>query len=302
MKDKPIIGSTQDILTIDSATGRVSTMSKPLADEGELDLSFDEWHQAWQRLLDLIKSFIPEDFLAWEKHYLSILNNDNRAESWPLFLAYDAEIRRRTTQFPIDPSVFSVGIWNDLEARYMTNRVVSLVQPDLKLQLAQHSSRNSNWNSSFQDQQRSDNPKSGRCIFCGDFSKEHMSQNCSAPCNIKGSPCYVFKHGQSNARCCKARKVTATPGMAFPVVIKAPLVDTVSTGAPCADQKHTMPKNVTPCHDLLAIVTPFIPNKWERLLNNITPFNNFSNVPTSMCFSFNMGIKTPPTHTYTPPN
>jgi hypothetical protein len=208
MKDKPIIGSTQDILTIDNATGLISTTSKPLADEGELDLSFDEWHQAWRRLLDLIKSFIPEDFTAWEKHYLSILNNDNRAESWPLFLAYDAEIRKRTTQFPIDPSVFSVGVWNDLEARYMTRRVVSLVQSDLKLQLAQHGSRNSNRNSSFRDQQRStsDNPKSGRCIFCGDLSKEHMSRNCSASCNIKGSPCYVFKHGQSSARRCKAGK------------------------------------------------------------------------------------------------
>ena len=100
----------------------------------------------------------------------------------------------------------------------------------------------------------------------------------------------------------RPEKVTAMLGMALPVVIKAPLIDMVSTGAPCVDQKHITPKNVTPCHDLLAIVTSIIPDEWELLLNNITPLNNFSDVPTSMHFGFDMGIKTPPTHTYTPPN
>ena len=40
----------------------------------------------------------------------------------------------------------------------------------------------------------------------------------------------------------KPERVTAMPGMAPPVVTKAPPVDVVNTGAPCVDQKHTMPK------------------------------------------------------------
>ena len=52
------------------------------------------------------------------KHYTFILNRENRAELWPVYLAYDAEICKRTTHFPIDPSVFSLSIWNDLEARH----------------------------------------------------------------------------------------------------------------------------------------------------------------------------------------
>ena len=60
--------------------------------------------------------------------------------------------------------------------------------------------------------------------------------------------------------------------------------------------------NATPSPDILIINTPFIPDEWETLLNDITPFNNFSDVPNSLRFGFDMGVHTPPTHTYTPPN
>ena len=71
MKDRPTTTLSHDVLTIDSATGQISTASKPLSDDGELDLSFDEWHQAWHRLLDLIRTYIPNKFLMWEIHYSS---------------------------------------------------------------------------------------------------------------------------------------------------------------------------------------------------------------------------------------
>ena len=45
-KDKPTAGAAQEILTLDN-TGCIQTSSKPLHDDGELDLTFDEWHQAW---------------------------------------------------------------------------------------------------------------------------------------------------------------------------------------------------------------------------------------------------------------
>jgi hypothetical protein len=86
-KDKSTANSMHNILTL--VDGHILTNPKPLSDDGELDLTFDEWHQAWQCLLDLIKSYIPEEFLLWEVHHLYILNHDNWAEMWPLFLAYD---------------------------------------------------------------------------------------------------------------------------------------------------------------------------------------------------------------------
>ena len=116
LKDRLTTSSSQDVLTIDNSSGHILTTSKPLSDDGELDLTFNKWHQAWRWLLDLIKSLIPEEFLLWEQHYLFILNNENHTELWPLYLAYDSEIHKRATQLPINPSKFSIGIWNDLEA------------------------------------------------------------------------------------------------------------------------------------------------------------------------------------------
>jgi hypothetical protein len=218
LKNKSLLSASQDILSYDSSTGQVVTTSKALNDNGELELTFDEWHQAWRRLLDLIKSYLPQEFLLWEIHYSFILNSENRSEMWPLYLAYDAEIRRRATQSPIDPSQFSIGIWNDLEIRYTAKKVYSMVQADLK----HHSDRSPATNSinpsfshrtpsqpsSFRTQQHilPDNPKIGRCIFCGDRSKLHPSRLCTAASYANGSPCHLTRQEPSGIRVSKSGK------------------------------------------------------------------------------------------------
>lgn len=212
LKNKSSVSSSQEVLTYDSGTGLFIATPKSLSEHGELDLTFDEWHQAWRRLLDLIKTYIPQDFLVWETHYLFILNSENRAEMWPLYLAYDTEIRKRTTQSPIDPAVFSIGIWNDLETKYTAKKVLSIVQADLKQRGDRATSsqttnpppyvpRNPSSGSSFRNQlPSSDNPKTGRCIFCGDRSKTHLSRNCLSSCCTDGSPCHLSRQEPSGAR------------------------------------------------------------------------------------------------------
>jgi hypothetical protein len=59
---------------------------------------------------------------------------------------------------------------------------------------------------------------------------------------------------------------------------------------------------VTSLRDILIVKTPFIPREWEKMLNDISPFNSFSDVPISMCLGFDMGVRYPPSFTYTPPN
>jgi hypothetical protein len=216
-KNKAAVAAAQEVLSFDSSTGQVITTSKPLMDNGELDLTFDEWHQAWRRLLELITTYFPEELPLWEKHFNFILNNENRAELWPVYLAYDAEIRRRTTYYSIDPSMFSIGIWNDLEGRYATRKVLSMVQSGLKQNperyLPSHqnnppsytprnTSQNIPQNTSFRNQHQSssDGSKTGRCIFCGDCSKTHLSRNCGASCYANGSPCHMHKNEASGNR------------------------------------------------------------------------------------------------------
>jgi hypothetical protein len=205
LKNKPSLAASQEVLTVDSVTGQIQTTTSSLSDDGELDMTFDDWHQAWRRLLDLIRTYFPDEFLMWEVHYNFILNNESRAESWPLYLAYDVEIRKRSTQQGIDPSVFSIGIWNDLEVRYNAKKVYSLVQSDLKARASpgKQKSRNPNHEgSSFRDHQTTlDSSKTGRCIFCGNRSKLHLSRNCVATCNTSGSPCFLCKiDGKRQAR------------------------------------------------------------------------------------------------------
>ena len=91
-------------------------------------------------------------------------------------------------------------------------------------------------------------------------------------------------------------------GTALPAAIVAPRAVVASIGAPCVVRLPMPLNSATPSLELLSINTPFIPDEWEKMLNTITPFNKFPDVPIGMRFGFDMGVKFPPSHTYTPPN
>jgi hypothetical protein len=93
----------------------------------------------------------------------------------------------------------------------------------------------------------------------------------------------------------------AIHGMVLPDVTTT-LACEANTGVYFADQNLTLPSSAIPSSDLLIINTPFIPTKWEMSLDSILPFNKFSDVPIGICFGFDMGITSPPSYTYTPPN
>jgi hypothetical protein len=277
-------------------------MSKPLSEDGELDLTFDKWHQAWLRLLDLISAYLPEEFPLWEVHYTFILKNPNRAKLWQVYLAYDAEIRKRSTHFPIDPSKFSIGIWNDLESRYAAKRIMSLMNLDARpLSGSPYPSKDpprSSNRSSFRP--NSNRPeKTGRCFLCGDHSGEHTSRNCSASCNTSGSPCHLFRQGPTGRRQCKSGKsyCFAWNGVAS----RIPALKE-NTGVLSAVPSLTMHSAAHPSPDLLIVNTPSISHQWHIMLSNTKVFNEFHDVPIAICFGFDMGITSPPTFTYTPPN
>ncbi|KAJ7157722.1 hypothetical protein C8R43DRAFT_830636, partial [Mycena crocata] len=115
-----------DFFTMDGSSGTIVTVAKELAYEPELHLSFDEWFQAWGRLLELILEYFPEELEAWELHYKSILNRPNRSKNWPLCLEYNSQIRRRTLHTQIDPAMFHLDIWNELESQHMGKRALAI--------------------------------------------------------------------------------------------------------------------------------------------------------------------------------
>ena len=182
--------STNTSDTIDGVNSQISALVKSLPNNRELDLSFDEWHQAWHHLLDLIKTYLPDEFLMWEVHYAYILNNHNHAESWPLFLAYDAEIWKRAVQLPINPSQFSIGIWNSLESCYAAKRSICLFKltygfNQIPRPLSYHAILCKDLPSIPNNNiPNTDTSKPSQYIFCGDSSKSHSFRNCSAIINV----------------------------------------------------------------------------------------------------------------------
>jgi hypothetical protein len=75
-----------------------------------------------------------------------------------------------------------------------------------------------------------------------------------------------------------------------------------TTSALSAAGPPTTLSHATSLHDWLPVRTPFIPDVWERMLNDISPFNPFPDVPIGLRFGFDMGVHTPPSYTFTPPN
>src|SRR6267378_1566979 len=99
-----IQSSLSDILMV--IDGKLLTKSNSLSPTGKLDMTFNEWHQAWQWLLKLIKQNHPDELALWQTHYTSIMVKETRGEDWPLWLAYDTEVRRRSATVGLDPSHF----------------------------------------------------------------------------------------------------------------------------------------------------------------------------------------------------
>ena len=118
--------SLSDFLAV--IDGQLTTKSKSLSPAGELDMTFNEWHQAWQRLLKLIEQYHLEELALWQTHYSSIMVKETRGEDWPLWLAYDTEVRRRSVTTPLDPSKFQQRLFDDLYVCYTGKKILSQLQ------------------------------------------------------------------------------------------------------------------------------------------------------------------------------
>ena len=127
--------------------------------------------------------------------------------------------------------------------------------------------------------------------------------------------CLISCHSRTQPRCTIQLPYTDVPryrpigrgndtvslGMAHWVAPKPPVAKETMRVPSAAPQGTTL-KSAVPPPNILTVKTPFIPDQWEKLLNAISPFNKFSDVPNSFRFGFDMGVHTPPQHTYTPPN
>ncbi|KAH6874640.1 hypothetical protein BKA70DRAFT_1208672 [Coprinopsis sp. MPI-PUGE-AT-0042] len=202
----------EETIVLDSATGQISSAAKPVSADEEERLTFDEWHQAYRRIIQLISEYAPRELDLWRTHFDRILNTEDRAEHWFLWLLYDIEIRRRACYTPIDPAQFHVAVWNIFELRYLKSSASSRVATSSNMPIEAPPPAYSNApapgprdnrfrHNSFQlSNQQSSDYKIARCLFCGDTNGSHPSRNCSATTNIAGRPCFLTKRGNEPRR------------------------------------------------------------------------------------------------------
>ncbi|KAJ7844036.1 hypothetical protein B0H13DRAFT_1453042, partial [Mycena leptocephala] len=108
-----------DLFTMDASSGTIISVAKELPVDRELELTFDEWFQAWGRLLELIKTYVPKEHALWLIHFERILHMPHRAENWALCLEYDSQVRRRALNETFDPSVLQEDIWRQLQTAHI---------------------------------------------------------------------------------------------------------------------------------------------------------------------------------------
>ncbi|KAJ7636340.1 hypothetical protein FB45DRAFT_742856, partial [Roridomyces roridus] len=194
-----------DLWTTDGSSGSIVSVAKELPVEGELKLTFDEWFQAWQRLLQLIAEFVPHEYGLWKIHYESILLHPMRAQQWPLCLAYDSRVRRLATTSKIDPSQFQLAIWNELEPAFIANNAAQLLRAEMSINGFSNSH-------SFRSAPDTSNPNflaimpsNTRCFVCGSTDRGHSARICQATTLVNGSDIILRAPGrrdeEGNAYC-----------------------------------------------------------------------------------------------------
>lgn len=230
-KHSSALPPNDETVMFDPSTGQVSSVAKPFAADEEERLTFDEWFQAHRRLLLLIKKYLPEELECWQAHFNRILNSEALTEHWALWLLYDIEIRHRSCTESIDPSEYHIAVWNEMELRYVKKAAQTTASKHWSTapphshttnsrQLAHgntyvsNSSRHQPSSYPFQrDQgfhppshsfrssnQRPNEYKAMRCIFCGNSSSSHPGRNCSATVNIAGKPCFLNRRNANEPR------------------------------------------------------------------------------------------------------
>ncbi|KAJ7640513.1 hypothetical protein B0H17DRAFT_1187179 [Mycena rosella] len=210
-----------DTLIFDSS-GSVAK-EKELAFEAELTLNFDEWTQAWGRLLELIQTYVLAEFSLWRTHYENIVKAPNRSKRWALWLAYDSGIRRRALSSSIDPSILHLDLRNELEADFTGDvagqRALETVLRELSAQgggrpgkAPRQSDReqrastsrthpcdypsrhNEGGNHSFRP------PSNLRCFVCATDDPTHKSRSCVAKRLVTGKDALLISDKNGNGR------------------------------------------------------------------------------------------------------
>ncbi|CEL52977.1 hypothetical protein RSOLAG1IB_06045 [Rhizoctonia solani AG-1 IB] len=167
-------------------------------------MSYEQWIQAWRRLLHLIRLYLHEtQGERWLIHHTFIDTRPNRAKQWKLWLRYDIAVRRASrSDTRIDPSAFQESIFHDLLPQYTIDTTLNATALANALPLTQGMSatqrpgtRLTKSSSSATSRPTKGTSMGGRCFRCG--RDMHTALSCSEPRQASGRD-ILIERGKGN--------------------------------------------------------------------------------------------------------
>ncbi|QRV93564.1 Fungal Zn(2)-Cys(6) binuclear cluster domain [Ceratobasidium sp. AG-Ba] len=252
----------------------------------ETELSYDQWTQAWRRLLQLIQEFFPDLFPLWKAHYDFVNSRPNRPTLWKVWLAYDIYLRMATRSDPrIDMSVFQREIWDSVLTRYLTDTaavVHAQADPRMHMPGALPVSRVGVFGVVTSC------PKNIKLRSAMQLHKSQVGQSLSSELpKATGS-----LMGNLSAT---STTVPMVPATGFDASTKI-----VDTSAPCVVPLATEPSDAT--RDPRRVVTPLLPEAWKVVLEECDLLSDFADVPLGLSQGFPIGSSNMISRTSVPVN
>ncbi|CAK5270747.1 unnamed protein product [Mycena citricolor] len=290
-----------DNRTLDKASNTVLTIPKDIPFEPELRLSLAEWTQAWKRLMYLIERYVPQELNLWQQHYFKIMHYHNRERVWPMLLAYDSRVRRASIVEALDPSVWQTNIWEDVKIEFDAERLDLDGVKSFSDSLAQGPSPGAS------EYMRSatacinplpaQRPDASLVVARTTLHEAVLPDLLSTASPWSSGRTSPESRGRTDAATNSAMASTARLGAQWAVAA----TDSTTVAFAARNPVHMALRNAHPC-DFLPVVTPLLPDRWDRALMDAGVHDTFRDVPIGLRDGFNMGITSSISRTYTPKN
>ncbi|KAG8717635.1 hypothetical protein FRC09_013965 [Ceratobasidium sp. 395] len=257
---------------LDPVTHETIYVAQPLPDLNESSMEFQVWERAFQRFIAILRMILNPWVERWVLHGDIIRHHPLLTVNWPLLLAYDIAIRKRSVNNPeLDPGTFQYNIFEACRATQQQERFEELTRSATATIAQSRAPSSTSRTYSAPVAHKQANPRSekagnsgfsGRCFACG--TPGHRPMDCSNP---------PLRAALSD----EGKWVLDVTG-----VVKG------TTSAPSAVTEDMAPKPAP--KDPRRIVTPLHADAWELALADAGLLDRFSDLPIGLRCGFSFGV------------
>ncbi|CUA76637.1 similar to polyprotein [Rhizoctonia solani] len=275
----------RDTMHFDSGSGTWVTSSAELPDLSESSLAFVQWMRAFQRLLAILRSMSHLRTPYWEAHGHIVEHHPSLTSNWPLVLAYDIAMRRRSVlDRSLDVSIFQERVFNDLrpqfERRAMEDFVCGLYATETTRRAPAAEARTARGQLQIaagpsSAPTRASGPSSQGeplwCFVCG--SSAHTSRTCRATAQVSGKELVMTRSADGKNWVIDAaiEPTSAPSAAAAPTLLALAGLDFIGS-------------------DPRIVVMPLLVQPWTVALKHVHALPEFNDLLTGIVEGFRIGV------------